>query len=89
MKIIMDNEANVNRDIVCIKSKNNQEEIIDKDINTIIKALIAYGYDKELIKDAFLLKVIEWNLVKLPDNYANPDGYIDNKESYGYDDIGE
>lgn len=61
MKIYIDNESEDFRKIVSIKSNYNMD--IGDDLDTIIDALKAYGYDLEMIQAGFIDKCIHWEFI--------------------------
>lgn len=61
MKIYLNNENKEFHKIVCIKSSYNID--IEDDLNTIIEALLAYGYTLETIQDGFIDKCLNWDLI--------------------------
>lgn len=63
MKIFLDNEAPDFRKIVTIVSSYNKN--IHDDLNTVVDALKAYGYDESNIRDAFIAKSVQWGDVTL------------------------
>lgn len=66
MKILIDNELKDFRKIVMVKSSFNFD--LDDDLNTIIDALKACSYTEENIHQAFLDKIIEWDIIGGIDN---------------------
>ena len=69
MKIYIDNEIENFRKIVMIQNSENMG--LEDDLNTIIDALKACSYTEDCIKDAFLNKLMEWELVEPFDETLN------------------
>ena len=63
MKIYLDNGSEEFRKIVKIECEYSASII--EDVDVVIDALKAYGYDEDSIKTAFTEKCVEWGLIKI------------------------
>lgn len=61
MKIYIDNENPDFRKIACIQSENDGDM---DDIETVIDALKAVGYEEDFVKQMFLQKCVDWKFIE-------------------------